>query len=240
MAIQSNINDSVELEETNLENSTTPDQLLDPVKKNLMYIGAAVVVVLLGVFGIMYYKGSVKEKQADAALALAAIQPAYETGDYEQALNGNPTATFGGKRVDGLTTIAKSYEGTEPGKLASLYAGNALAAQGKYSEAEQYYTIAADASAELTRIGGMAGLASVKDKAGQYKEAAELYKKAADLAEKIGNKELYQLSAALLYEKVNAKDEAVQIYREILATNEFSEFAGEAKAGLLRLGQSIE
>lgn len=240
MAIQSNINDSVELEETDLEASTTPDLLPDPVKKNLMYAGAAVAVVLLVVLGIMFYRGSIETKQAEAALALASIQPTYETGDYDKALKGIPADASSGKAVTGLEKIVTEYEGTEPGKLASLYAGNALAAQGKYSEAERYYSIAADASAELTRIGGAAGLAAVKDKAGQYKESAQLYKKAAELAEKTGNRELYQLSAALLYEKVNEKEEAIKLYREILATNEFSEFAGEAKAGILRLGESVE
>lgn len=240
MAIQSNINDSVELEETNLEASTTPDLLPDPVKKNIIYAGAAIAVILLVVVGIMFYRGSVEKKQEEAALALASIQATYETGDYDKALNGVPADALNGKPITGLAKIVAEYEGTEPGKLASLYAGNALATQGKYSEAERYYSIAANADAELTRIGGAAGLAAVKDNAGQYKEAAQLYKQAAELAEKTGNKELYQLSAALLYEKSNEKEEAIKLYREILATNEFSEFASEAKAGILRLGESIE
>lgn len=240
MAIQSNIKESMEIEETNLQTSAAPSMLPDPVKKNIIYAGVAIGVVVLAVIGIFFYRNSAEKKQVEADLALSRVQNFYETGDYAKALNGDPSLIMGGQSVIGLKKIAKDYEGTEPGKLAALYAGNALAIQNNYTEAQEYYTIAEGADADLTKMGAMAGLAAVKDKAGQYKDAAELYKKAADIADKTGNKEFYQLSAALLYEKANDKNEAIKLYREIVASNEFSEFAGEAKAGILRLGETLE
>lgn len=241
MAIQSNIKEeSTEIEETSLDTSAASSLLPDPVKKNLIYIGIVVGAAVLVVFGILFYRNSVEKKEAEAGLALSRIQSYYETGDYEKALNGDPSMTMGGQRVAGLKEIVTSYKGTEPGKLAALYAGNILVIQNNYAEAQQYYTIAEEADADLTHMGALAGLAAAKDKAGQHKEAADLYRKAADIADKTGNKEFYQLSAALLYEKANEKNEAARLYREIVASNEFSEFAGEAKAGILRLGETLE
>ncbi len=239
MATQPDIKDSVEIEETNLAASETPSIVPDHVKKKIIYIGGAVAVLVLIVFGVYFYKGLQAEKQEESAFALSQVQPLYEAGNYQQALDGG-VVPGSGKQAKGLKAIANEYKGTEPGMLAALYAGNALVQQNNYPEAATYFAIAEGADAELTRIGALSGQAAVKDKAGQYKEAAQLYMQAAELAERTGNKEFYQLSAALLYEKANDKNEALKLYREIVASNEFSEFAGDAKAGILRLGESLE
>jgi len=238
MAIQPDIKDSVEIEDPSLAASETPSILPENVKKKIIYIGGAVGAFVLIAFGIMFYKNMQEGKQEEASLALSRVQPFYEAGDFQKALDGGQATT--GRTVKGLKAIVAEFDGTEPGKLAALYAGNMLVQQNNYTEAARYYSIAEDADADLTRIGGLAGQAAVKDKAGQYKEAAGLYKQAAELAETTGNKEFYQLSAALLYEKANDKNEALKLYREIVASNEFSEFAGDAKAGILRLGERLE
>lgn len=237
MAIQPDIKDSVEIEDRSLEASATPS-MPDNVKKNILYIGGAVAAVVVLALGFYFYSGMSDEQEQEASLALTRVQPFYQAGDYAKALNGGQTES--GRQAVGLKSLADKYGSTEPGKLAALYAGNVLVQQNNYTEAAKYFSIAAGADADLTRVGALAGQAAVKDKAGQYKEAADLYTQAAELAETTGNKEFYQLSAALLYEKANNKNEALKLYREIVASNEFSEFAGDAKAGILRLGESLE
>jgi hypothetical protein len=48
------------------------------------------------------------------------------------------------------------------------------------------------------------------------------------------------LQAALCYEKAGKADDAIRLYRSLLAEFEFSEYAADAKAGLARLGTVIE
>lgn len=239
MATQPDIKDSYEIEDTDLEASETPSSLSENAKKKLIYIGGAVAVLVLAVVGITFLNSQKAEKQKEAALELAKVQSLYDAGDFKKALDGG-ISPASGLSVKGLKSLVSQYESTEPGRLAALYAGNALVQENNYSEAAKYFAIAEGADAELTRIGALAGQAAVKDKAGQYKEAAQLYTQAAELAETTGNKDFYQLSAALLYEKANDKNEALKLYREIVASNEFSEFAGDAKAGILRLGENLE
>lgn len=199
---------------------------------------AAVTFLILVAVGYKFYSNSQEEKQAKAALYLSRIRPVFESGNYQAAIQGFEDKVIRGEKVYGLKYIASEYSGTESGKLASLYLAQSLVGTGNYSEAEQYFENAAGASSTIVQAGGKAGLATVKDKNGDFVSAAKLYLEAAKLT--VGSAdEQYKYYAAFLYEKASNKEEAAKLYREIIASNESSEFAIEAKIGMSRLGLSL-
>jgi predicted negative regulator of RcsB-dependent stress response len=208
-------------------------------RRYLRYAAIAAGVVLLLVGGFLGYQYYQNNAQKEASLKLARIRPYYDQGYYDPALNGLGNATMRGERVVGLRSIADDYSSTETGKLAALYAANALVMMGDMNGAERYFNQASGAGAVVTKIGGLAGLASCKAQANNSAEAARLYEDAASAAEQIGEDDRYRLFAALHYEKAGNKETAIKLYKRIAASPDVSEFANEAKAGIIRLGGSL-
>jgi predicted negative regulator of RcsB-dependent stress response len=201
-------------------------------------IGAVAVLVIAGGWiGYSYYQDNA---QQEASLKLARIRPYFDQGYYNEALNGLSGATMRGARLVGLRNIADDYGTTETGKLAALYAATALFAMNDIPTAERYFNQASAASASITRVGGLAGMAACRAKSGNNEGAAKLYEDAAKESEKISDDERYRLFAALHYEKAGKKDEALAIFKRIAASQEFSEIVHEAKAGVVRLGGTVQ
>ncbi len=217
-----------------------PATLQDNIRRYLIITSVALGIVFVGYIGLNSYLNSQAEKQREAATELSRIRPYYESGDYQVALDGDPSKSIRGASIIGLAQIAGEYADTEAGKLAALYAGQASRMIGDYTQAEKYFDMAGSAEATMTRIGAQAGLAACKAKSEQFSEAAGLYEQASTLAKDTGNDEHYQLYAAMLYERAGETGEALRMYKGIISSNEFSEFAGEAKSGLVRLGASID
>jgi len=197
------------------------------------------VVVGVGV-GIVYWQISEKKRAEEAAALLARIYAYYDNSDYERALYGDTTKTVRGEPIRGLVDIVRQYKGTEPGKVAAFYAGSAYLLLGKIAEARPYFEIAAKAKAPLLLVGAYAGLAACKEDEGKIAEAAQLYERAAAIGAPLGMAERYRFFAAYCYELAGNAPKAVQLYRQLLQENEFSDFANEAKAGLARLGTVFE
>lgn len=222
------------LDDTRFEEVLVDEEssLQDKFKQYAIYGGGVLAVIIIALITITYYNDHQQEQEAKAAMQLSLIRPAYDAGNFEQALNGNDSQK-------GLETIAANFGGTEAGKLAALYAGLANLHLGNYEKAQGYFEEAQSADASVTRVGATAGLAACKDQAGQTAASAELFEKTAAMAEQTGNEEHYKLFTAMLLEKAGEKENALRLYREIVAANQFSQFAGEAKAGIVRLGEAI-
>ncbi len=212
----------------------------DPVKRYMISAAVVIGVLFLVWIGVDMYLSSQQESREAATAALSQVRPYYQNGQYANALSGDSIPGFGNKAAIGLQTIVKRYGDTEAGKLAALYAGQSHRMLGNFSEAEEYFNRAKSAESPLTRIGALAGLGACKAESGSFAAAAEMYEQAATLAETTGNSSRYQLYAAMLREKDGDKDGALRLYREIIADNQFSEFAGEAKSGVARLGETIQ
>lgn len=90
------------------------------------------------------------------------------------------------------------------------------------------------------RIGAQAGLAACYEQRSKFEEAAELYERLLSDAERAGMKDKFMLQAALCYEKAGKAEQAIRLYKALLAEFEFSEYAPDAKAGLVRLGTVVE
>lgn len=202
-----------------------------------------VLVVIVAFFASSYIKDSTAKNQEKAATALSRLIGAYNAKDAQSmniALYGSKTEKIRGEAVIGLVEIVKKYEGTPQGKLAALYAANLFYLQKKNSEAEKYFNIATEADSKLVIEGAYAGLGAVEEAKGNYDKAISNYKKAVDNYTNYSSKNRYEYFMALCSEKLNKKDDAIKIYKGIIAEGQTSEFIGRAKAGLIRLGTIIE
>gem|GEM_PF-244179 len=208
--------------------------------RRVRYGVLALVVVGLAVAAYALWHSWAQEREAEASLALSRVLPYLEAQQYDEALNGDPKKTVRGEPVQGLLAIADTYSGTAAGKTAALYAGHIYFDRKRYQEAERYFEQAEGSDAPLVRIGAIAGRAACKEQQNQLAEAAALYESILPDAEQIGAKDKYTLFAAQCYEKAGNKDQAIGLYKALLAEFEFSEYAADAKAGLARLGTVVE
>lgn len=228
----------------NAATDTAEDAQLQGVRtklqENVKVIGGIAAAVILAGLAWFFFRSQNETKTNDGALALSRVREYYDAGDYEKALKGDPTRKVRGQNIYGLEKIARDYDGTETGKVAALYAGNALLAQRKADEAARYFDEADDSDSPLVKAGAIAGMAAAKEEKSDFKTAAELYQNAASIGEEIGLGERYRFFAALAYEKAGDKTTAEKMYREVIGQNEYSEFSGQAKSALVRLGTVIE
>jgi len=207
---------------------------------NLKYIIVGIVGIIIVIFGIQWYSNNKSESEASAGLALSRVRTYYDAGEWQKALDGDPNKKVRNESVIGLKAIVDEYGSTSAGRSAALFAGNALIMQKKMDEAENYFEIASKADSKIVVVGAKSGLASCLEAKQNYKEAAEIYEKLLSEAEVVGGKDRFELYAGLCYEKLGDKAKSEKMYRDLLAEFESSEFAAEAKSGLVRLGTVVE
>lgn len=180
-----------------------------------------------------------REDSINASAAISRIMQYYQDGNYQTALNGDSVKKVQGEKVIGLIEIVNKYEGTDQGKYAALYAASALINLNRYEEAKRYFEIALKSPAKIVQEGANAGLATIYEIEGNFKEAADHYEQAALIAVELGLKNRYQFFQALCLEKAGEKEKAEKLYREVIGDNR-SDYVNSAKAGLIRLGTIIE
>jgi tetratricopeptide (TPR) repeat protein len=209
-------------------------------RKMVMGVSVGIIIVVIAVFlGKNWIEKTNEEKNINASFALSKVLPYIMGNDFEKALNGDKQALVNGKPVIGLVEIVKNYEGTKPGKVAALYAGNCFISLNKYAEAVKYFKISAESESAIIMEGANSGLGACSETDGKFEEAIQHYEKAVLLSKTPGTRNRYQYFQGLCYEKIGQKDKAEKIYREIVAENG-SEFVGMAKGGLIRIGTIIE
>lgn len=181
-----------------------------------------------------------EEARQESALALSRVLPFYQYGDYQKALNGDPTVRVRGEEIIGLTDIVNKYEGTGAGKASALYAGNIFLNLDSLSEAKKYFNIASGSDSPTVVEGAYAGLGAVLQAEGKYEEAAAAFEKAYKKAVSDNAKSRYKYYAAVCWEKAGSKEKAAEIFSDIVVEHEFSEFASLAKQDFKRLGIEIK
>jgi tetratricopeptide (TPR) repeat protein len=216
-------------------------QWVEQNSRTVMIVSIAVIAVTVGFFvikGIMD-KNS-EEKQLKSSVALNRVLQYFSSGDYQKALEGDPTATIRGEKVIGLRAIADEYSGYDAGKIAALYAGNCWIMMNKHIESEKYFDIASGSDSKMLQMGAYAGLGAVEEVKGEFNKALKNYEKATELAGKDDSKFRYTYYSGLCYEKLGNKQKAEEMYRYILDEAKTSEFIRFAKMGLVRIGTIIE
>jgi TolA-binding protein len=124
------------------------------------------------------------------------------------ALNGDGNSA-------GFLEIAKKYGNTEAGNLANFYAGVIYLRQGAYPAAIAYLDdFSASDFLVQARAYSLVGDAHMEQE--KYEEAVKHYLKAANYRPNKQFSPRYLMKAALAYEKLNNKAEAIKIYTRVI------------------------
>lgn len=214
--------------------------IIEVIKKNSNLIITAAVVVIVAVAAVVYMNNSAEEKFEEASVALSRITPSFEDGNFENAVNGDPSLVIRGEKVLSLPEVANKYKGTEPGKIAALYAGQSYLALDDVQNAKKYFEIAEGSASDVVKMGAFAGLGAVAEFNGELEKSVGLYEKAANQSNDSALKARYLLYAALVYEELGNNEKAKNLFEEVIVRGENSEFAELAKAGIIRVGTIIE
>lgn len=121
-----------QIEEKNTEMGsviTRSEEFIQKNQKTIIICVAAVLVVVLAVFGLR--KWYFQPREVRAAEEMFAAEQWFAQGDYEKALNGDDT-------FRGFLGVIDSYGCTKAGKLAKYYAGIANLRMGNYDEAAKW------------------------------------------------------------------------------------------------------
>ncbi|MCF0173859.1 MAG: tetratricopeptide repeat protein [Bacteroidales bacterium] len=179
------------------------EQFLSTYSKTIWTIVAAILVVAAVIFG--YNKWIYAPKAAEAQAALYPCEEQFRAGNWEVALNGN-------ENIAGFDAIISEY-GNKAGAAVYFYAGvcnynlknyeTALAQLKKYNGKDQIL------AGRAIACQGDCLVALEK-----YDEAIAAFKKAAKVSDNIYSAG-YLKKAALVYEVLDNKAEALKCYKEI-------------------------
>lgn len=235
-------------EETKRESEETEEQIEQTTENpsanffstTLGKIAIVVVLLIVTVSGVIYWQSQQKENAQKASLALSRIRTYFESGDYQRALNGDPGAQIRGESIQGLTAIVSEYGSTASGKTAAYYAGIAYVNLKNYSEATAMFEKASGSESDVVKAGASAGLAVIAEHSNNFASASEQYMKASSLAQDDVSKARFLYFSAICLEKISKKEEAISQFKEVVNKYGQTEYAGDSKAGLVRLGTIID
>jgi tetratricopeptide (TPR) repeat protein len=210
----------------------------DWVQSNTRIVSLAAVVLVAIVIGLWYWASQRKVNEEHAATYLSRAVIYYFQGDYRHSVDGNRQQKYNGDPIYGLRYIADQFGSTPSGKQADLYLGNAYYALGKYDSASRAFN---DASSNdpLIEASIEAGRAAIFEHRSNKIEAAKLFERAAKQDETNPLDADYELAAARDYEGVNQKDDAVRLYRKLVADFPSSQFDDAAKHELRKMNVEL-
>lgn len=171
-------------------------------KQQLIYgLGGVAVIALISFF----YISNKSTSNEDANAALARVMPLYDSGVFQEAIEGKP-----GTKIIGLKKIVDEYSGTENGETAKIYLANSLFNLGKIDEAfEQYDSYSGEN--ELLQAAAFAGIAGYYESKNDFKEAANYFKKAASVSDANVLNPQYLMFASINLIQAGEKNEAKEI-----------------------------
>jgi tetratricopeptide (TPR) repeat protein len=170
----------------------------------LIAAGIGIVAIIFGVLGYTFYMANQGDVAADA---LGAVLPVYESGSYQEALDGTAD-------VPGLLEVADEYGSTDAGNLARFYAASALFQLGRYDEAGDYFD-AYDGGEDILGASAIAGQAAVAEQRGDHADAARLFQRAARSYESPATAPGYYMDAARNFEQAGDLSAARAAYEEV-------------------------
>lgn len=148
---------------------TRSEEFIQKNQKTLIIIVAAILVVILAIFGLR--KWVFQPREVRAAEEMFAAEQWFAQGDFDKALNGDDT-------FRGFLSVADSYSGTKAGKLARYYIGAAYLQQGNFDEAISWLK-KYNGKDTFTRPLATMMLGDAYIEQGNAQEAAKCYTKAA-------------------------------------------------------------
>jgi len=199
-----------QLEEKNTEMGnviTRSEEFIQKNQKTLIIIVAAILVVILAIFGLR--KWYFQPREVRAAEEMFAAEQWFNQGDFEKAINGDDT-------YRGFVSVAKSYSGTKAGNLARYYAGAANLRQGNYDEAIHWlkkYKGHDTFTRPLAEM--MLGDAAIEQ--GDAKTAASHYAKAAAMDDNYITAPTALFKAGIAYLSLGEKAKAADCFKQVKA-----------------------
>lgn len=167
---------------------------------------AAIALVIIAVF---LYSNKKSNDNLAAAAQLSKIMPIYESGSFQEAVDGKPNAN-----VVGLQKIVENFGGTEQGEIAKIYLANSYVVLNKLEEAYQLYDDYSGSN-PLLKATSLAGKASYFETKKEYEKAVDLYKDAARVSLSNPSTPDYLLRAGINLLRIGRRDEAKSIFEEI-------------------------
>lgn len=203
------------------------------LKKYINYLVIGIVVILVVAGGYYYNNYRIAEQNIAAQKEYDKIEELLKTEDYDKALNGGMTS--GGKAI-GLLALVNNYGSTELSNTAALHAGFILLEKNQTSKAKEMFEKAMSSESEVVKMGGNAGMGASFENDKNHIEAAKYYEIAAGLTTQKTTSGKYKYFAALNYELAKNKEKSIELYKDLINEDQFSEFAGLSKIALVKLG----
>ena len=198
---------------------TKAEAFIEKYKNTIYIVVAAIVVVVLGFFGLKKWYFEPREKEAAGEMFMA--ENYFDNYDYEKALNGDQTTNS-----LGFIDIMSDYRGTKTANLARYYAGICELRLGQYEEAIDHLKKYSGKDAYTKALAVMA-IGDAQAELGDNDEAIKYYEKAAKIGDNdiVAPTALYK--AAILYIANQQGDKAVaaleQIKEKYPQSTEYSE-----------------
>ncbi len=177
----------------------------DNMKPILIVAGSVAVLAIL----VYLYMVKTSSDNNKASIELARVVSLYETGAYQEAIDGKK-----GTSIVGFKQIVDSYGSTEYGEIAKVYLANSYFYLGKIEQAYEFYNDYSGSDV-LYKGAAKAGIAGYYEFKKEYEKAAENYKDAAFISKENPSNPQYLLEASINYLKVNKKAEAKELIETI-------------------------
>ncbi len=220
-----------QIEEKNTEMGsviTRSEEFIQKNQKTLIIIVAAILVVILGFFGLR--KWVFQPRETRAAAEMFAAEQWFAQGDFEKALNGDDT-------FRGFLGVAQSYKCTKAGNLAKYYIGASYLNMGNFDEAARWLK-KYHGKDTFTRPLAEMMLGDALIEQGDIKGAANHYTKAAKMNDNYitAPTALFKAGMAYLMLEDNAKaldcfQQVKHNYPESTEWNEIDRYIALAEAG---------
>jgi tetratricopeptide (TPR) repeat protein len=207
------------------------------LKKYVTYIGVFVVVILIAVAGYYYNQSRIASQNEAAQKEFDKIEELMASEDYDKALNGG--MTLGGKTI-GLVALINNYGSTELAKTASLNAGYIYLEKNQNNKALEMFEKAIESESELVKMGANAGMGASYEAMKKNEDAARSYEIASSLTKEKVLTAKYKYFAAINYELAKNKEKAINLYKDLIFEDQYSEFSGLSKIALTKLGIEFE
>ncbi len=199
-------------------------------KTQLSVVVVAIAVLIFGYIGYNQFIQAPMELEAEEEMYRA--QWTFNTGEYEEALNGVTGEYMG------FLDIASEYRRTKSGNLANYYAAICLLHTGQYEQAIDHFNQFSTKSKTLGPL-KFGGIGDAHSQLGDYEKAAENYMRAARLEDNKLTSPMYFRKAGLAYEELGNLSSARDAFREIVDNYSDHQDAFEAEKYLSRVETKI-
>jgi len=174
-------------------------------QKSLVFISAAIVLLILGYFS--YQKFYLAPREVEATNQMFVAQDFWEKKDWDKAIKGDAG-------YPGFEKIISEYGNTKAANLAYFYLGTAYLNKGEYRKAiDNLTSFRGDDNVVASEALGETGDAYVELK--EYSKAETYFQKAADKAKNNFNSPFYLKKLGLVFEAENDLKSAIDTYKKI-------------------------